>query len=199
MSLNKYKLKIFPFPPLPWSQLKNDSKKWLPGPHRQIFFFLEGEHWALALFFIFDWHHRSSVSTLLGINAIPNVPIPNTQYPIPNTQKFWSDRKSRFTDILDPKKDTIKHDCFWLKKRYNKTRLFLRKNKIVVFFLSVLVVFYCIYFWVKISHVLLFCVTCVLNVGYTVTFQWQSGKKVLTVGYWVLSHLSVGYWMSDTP
>ena len=82
------------------------------------------------------------------------------QYPIPNTQKFWSDRKSRFTDILDPKKDTIKHDCFWLKKRYNKTRLFL-------------------------------------SVGYTVIFQCQSGKKVLSVGYWVLSHLSwvlnIGY------
>ena len=43
--------------------------------------------------------------TTVAINAIPNVPIPNTQ-------KFWSDRKSRFTDILDPKKDTIKHDCF---------------------------------------------------------------------------------------
>ena len=35
-----------------------------------------------------------------------------------NTQKFWSDQKSRLTDILDPK------------KRYNKTRLFLTKKKI---------------------------------------------------------------------
>ena len=89
-----------------------------------------------------------------------NTQCTNTQYPIPNTQKFWSDRKSRFTDILDPKKDTIKHDCFWLKKRYNKTRLFL-------------------------------------SVRYTVIFQCQSDKKVLSVGYWVLSHLSwvlnIGY------
>ena len=113
---------------------------------------------------------------LLAINAIPN------------TQKFWSDRKSRFTDILDPKKDTIKHDCFWLKKRYNKTRLFLRKNKVVVFFLSVCWLCFIVKYWL-------------LGIGYWVIWvlgiecqihrnfsNAQSGKKVwvLGIGYWVL-------------
>ena len=92
-----------------------------------------------------------------------------SQYPVPNTQKFWSDRKSHLTDIFNPNKDTIKHDWFWLKIKHDcfwdkKSSYILSIGMLVFlfdFFLSTSVVFYC-----------------------TSKHQWC--KKVLSVGYWTL-------------
>ena len=102
------------------------------------------------------------------------------QYTIPNTntKKFWSDRKSRFTDILDPKKDTIKHDCFWVLGIecwvYRNFSMPVRQKSIECLVLGI-ESFEC---WV-------------LNVGYTIIFPMPSQAKkyecwVLGIGHWVL-------------
>jgi hypothetical protein len=126
--------------------------------------------------FVFD--------SLLAINAIPNVPIPNTQ-------KFWSDRKPRLTDILDPKKDTTKHDCFW--------EIFNTQSGKKVLSIG---------YWTIYRNFSMPSQTKILRIGfgywvlgiecwlYLNFFQYQPRQKeydcwVLGIGYWVLS---VGYW-----
>ena len=77
------------------------------------------------------------------------------------------------TDISDPNKDT-KHD--------NTTWLFLRKNKVVVFFLSAFgrVLLYRFFYWVLSGGYWM--------LGIPMPSHWQSGKKVwvLGIGYLVL-------------
>ena len=108
------------------------------------------------------WVHKvykQKVYILLEINAIPRVAIPNTQ-------KFWSDRKSSFTDIFDIKKDTIKHDRFWD-----------TKSSCILFILCWLVFLKILGYWV-------------LGIGYWVMGIWYC---VLSVGYRELGIVGFGY------